>query len=59
MPQGRSLPKTPNVRLRLTTLGGALLVCKSPEAPEQTLLRPGKARSPGNRNGIRYRRNRT
>ena len=57
MPQGHSLPRTPNVCLRLTTLGGAVVVCESPEAPEQTLLRPCKARSPGNRNGIRYHRN--
>ena len=41
MPQGRSLPKTQNVRLRLTTLGEAALVCESPEEPEQILVRPG------------------
>ena len=33
MPQGRSLPKTPNVRLRLTTLAGALLVCEFTRGP--------------------------
>ena len=40
MPQGRSLPKTPNVRLRLTTLGGASLPEACAHEPEPVLLPP-------------------
>ena len=40
MPQGRSLPKTPNVRLRLITLGGAVLVVACTHEPEPVLLPP-------------------